>query len=88
MIPQTQYARSGDVNIAHQVFGAGPIDLVVVPGWISCIETFWEEPDSRALLRHPRLVRPRVAVRQARRGLWTGTDTPTLRGAARTTCVR
>ena len=44
MVPQTQYARSGDVNVAYQVFGAGPIDLVVVPGWISCIEIFWEDP--------------------------------------------
>src|SRR5262245_7882373 len=44
MVPQTQYARSGDFNVAYQVFGAGPIDLVVVPGWISCIEIFWEDP--------------------------------------------
>jgi class 3 adenylate cyclase len=44
MVPQTHYARSGDVSIAYQVFGNGAIDLVVVPGWISCIETFWEEP--------------------------------------------
>ena len=44
MVPQIQYARSGDVNIAYQVFGSGPIDVVLVPGWISCIETFWEEP--------------------------------------------
>ena len=44
MPPQTRYARSGDVNIAYQVVGDGPIDLVLVPGWISNIETFWEEP--------------------------------------------
>lgn len=44
MIPQTKYARSGEVNIAYQVFGAGALDLVVVPGWISNIDTFWEEP--------------------------------------------
>ncbi|MGH8675626.1 MAG: alpha/beta fold hydrolase, partial [Burkholderiales bacterium] len=44
MIPQTKYARSGEVNIAYQVFGGGPVDLVVVPGWISSIDTFWEEP--------------------------------------------
>jgi pimeloyl-ACP methyl ester carboxylesterase len=44
MVPQTKYARSGDINIAYQVFGAGAVDLVVVPGWVSCIETFWEEP--------------------------------------------
>lgn len=44
MIPQTKYARSDNVNIAYQVFGAGDIDLVVVPGWISCIDVFWENP--------------------------------------------
>jgi pimeloyl-ACP methyl ester carboxylesterase len=42
--PETRYARSGDVNIAYQVVGDGPRDLVVVPGWISNIDVFWEEP--------------------------------------------
>ena len=44
MIPQTKYARSSEINIAYQVFGAGAVDLVVVPGWISTIDMFWEEP--------------------------------------------
>jgi len=44
MAPETHYARSGDVNIAYQVVGKGPRDLVVVPGWISNIDLFWEEP--------------------------------------------
>ncbi len=44
MAPETHYARSGDVNIAYQVVGEGPRDLVVVPGWISNIDVFWEEP--------------------------------------------
>ena len=44
MRPETQYARSGDVSIAYQVFGDGPIDLVVAPGWIFHIELAWEEP--------------------------------------------
>ena len=30
--PETRYARSGDVNIAYQVVGDGPLDLVFVPG--------------------------------------------------------
>ena len=30
--PETRYARSGDVNIAYQVSGDGPLDLVFVPG--------------------------------------------------------
>jgi class 3 adenylate cyclase len=42
--PKTRYARSGDVNIAYQIVGEGPIDLVYVPGWVSNIETAWEDP--------------------------------------------
>jgi pimeloyl-ACP methyl ester carboxylesterase/DNA-binding winged helix-turn-helix (wHTH) protein len=41
---QTRYARSGNVNIAYQVLGDGPIDLVFVMGWVSHVEMFWEEP--------------------------------------------
>ena len=44
MIPETHYAWSGDISIAYQVIGEGPIDLVVVPGWVSNIDLFWEEP--------------------------------------------
>ena len=42
--PQTKYTRSGDVNIAYQVLGEGPRDLVFVMGWVSHLEYFWEEP--------------------------------------------
>jgi pimeloyl-ACP methyl ester carboxylesterase len=44
MMPQIRYAKSGDVNIAYQVFGQAPLDLVLIPGWVSNIEIFWEEP--------------------------------------------
>ena len=44
MTPETHYAHSGNLSIAYQVIGNGPIDLVVVPGWISNIEVFWEDP--------------------------------------------
>ncbi len=44
MVPETRYARSGDVNIAYQVTGHGPIDLVFVMGWVSNLEAFWQEP--------------------------------------------
>ena len=44
MQPETRYARSGDVNIAYQVVGEGTRDLIFVPGWLSNIEVFWEEP--------------------------------------------
>lgn len=45
MRAQTKYAKAGDVHIAYQVVGEGPIDLVVVPGWVTHLEVqYWEEP--------------------------------------------
>ncbi len=51
MKPAIQYAKSGDVHVAYQVIGAGPIDLVIVPGWVSHLEILWEEPQAAAFLR-------------------------------------
>jgi len=51
MIPRTQYARSGKVNIAYQVTGEGPLDLVYVPGWVSHVELRWQDPDIARFLR-------------------------------------
>jgi len=51
MVPQTRYARSGKVNIAYQVTGEGPLDLVYVPGWVSHVELAWEEPAQASFLR-------------------------------------
>ncbi len=42
--PRTQYAKSGGVHIAYQVTGSGPIDLVIVPGFVSHLEHEWEHP--------------------------------------------
>jgi class 3 adenylate cyclase len=42
--PETKYTRSGDVNIAYQVLGEGPLDLVFVMGWVTNLEAFWQEP--------------------------------------------
>jgi class 3 adenylate cyclase len=44
MPPETRYALSGDVNIAYQVIGDAPQDLIVVHGWVSNIDTCWEHP--------------------------------------------
>jgi pimeloyl-ACP methyl ester carboxylesterase/DNA-binding winged helix-turn-helix (wHTH) protein len=43
-VPETHYARSGDVNIAYQVVGSGPRDLVFIMGWVSHLDYFWAEP--------------------------------------------
>jgi class 3 adenylate cyclase len=45
MQPVTQYAKSGDVHIAYQAFGSGPINLVMVPGFVSNVENYWDQPD-------------------------------------------
>jgi pimeloyl-ACP methyl ester carboxylesterase/DNA-binding winged helix-turn-helix (wHTH) protein len=51
-LPETMYAKSGDVNIAYQVIGDAPLDLVFVMGWVSHLEYFWREPSfARFLLR-------------------------------------
>lgn len=44
MQPETKYAKSGKVNIAYQVVGSGALDLVVIMGWVSHLDYFWEEP--------------------------------------------
>lgn len=49
-VPETRYAKSGDVHIAYQVVGQGPFDLVYVPGWVSNVEEVWEVPESRLFL--------------------------------------
>ena len=43
-VPQTQYAKSGDVSVAYQVLGDGPFDLVLAPGFVSNLEAAWQEP--------------------------------------------
>jgi len=49
-IPETRYARSGDVSIAYQVFGDDPVDLVLVPGVVSNVEYMWGTPWSDLFL--------------------------------------
>lgn len=45
MAPETRYTRSGEVAIADQVFGDGPVDLLLAPGFVSHCEVLWEHPD-------------------------------------------
>jgi pimeloyl-ACP methyl ester carboxylesterase/DNA-binding winged helix-turn-helix (wHTH) protein len=49
--PETRYAHSGDVNIAYQVIGDGPLDVVFVMGWVSHLEYFWKEESFGRFLR-------------------------------------
>jgi pimeloyl-ACP methyl ester carboxylesterase len=58
--PEIHYVRSGDVNIAYQIVGDGPDDLVFVPGFVSNLEWGWKEPSLAAfygrLARFSRLI--------------------------------
>ncbi len=45
-----RYAKSGDVNIAYQVTGDGPFDLVLVHGFFSHLEVDWDHPSSRHII--------------------------------------
>jgi class 3 adenylate cyclase len=48
--PKTKYAKSGDASIAYQVFGEGPFDLAMVPGFVSNVDVGWDNPNTRRLL--------------------------------------
>jgi len=48
---ETRYADSDGVSIAYQVHGEGPLDLVFVPGFVSHVELYWEDPAPARFLR-------------------------------------
>jgi len=51
-VPETKFTQIGEVSIAYQVVGDGPLDLVVVPGFVSHLEQAWEDPSySRFLMQ-------------------------------------
>jgi class 3 adenylate cyclase len=49
-LPQTHYARGPEGDVAYQVIGDGPRDLIVVPGWFSHLDLQWEDPRWRAFV--------------------------------------
>lgn len=56
--PETRYAKSGDVHVAYQLFGAGPVNLVFVPGFVSHIDNYWDcAPFNRWLTRLGQMAR-------------------------------
>jgi pimeloyl-ACP methyl ester carboxylesterase/class 3 adenylate cyclase len=71
--PETKYAKSGDIHIAYQIVGSGPLDLVLVPGFVSHLEYQWEEPRSARWLE--RLASFSRLIRFDKRG--TGLSDPT-----------
>jgi class 3 adenylate cyclase/pimeloyl-ACP methyl ester carboxylesterase len=59
-IPETRFAWNGDVSLAYQVVGSGPVDLVYLQGYISHVDLNWEGPALshflRGLANHARLI--------------------------------
>ena len=49
-VPETRYARNGDVHIAYQVFGEGELTFVGLPGIVSNLEVGWEDPELRRFM--------------------------------------
>src|SRR6478735_1302042 len=45
--PEVKYAKSGDQSIAYAVYGEGPVDLVVVPGFVTHLDLMWDLPVSK-----------------------------------------
>ena len=51
MTPEIHFAENDGVNIAYQVFGSGSRDLIIIPGWLSNLDIFWEEPRAARFFR-------------------------------------
>ena len=51
-VSEIQYAKSGDVNIAYEIRGDGPFDLVYVPGWWSHLESARESDEAAWFINH------------------------------------
>jgi len=49
--PETRYARSEGGNVAYQVVGDGPLDLMFIPWWGTNVDVMWEEPSIARFLR-------------------------------------
>ena len=50
-MPETRYAKSDGVHIAYQAAGNGPLDVVMVPGFVSNVELVWDMPVFGSMLR-------------------------------------
>ncbi|PDT91166.1 SARP family transcriptional regulator [Bradyrhizobium sp. Y36] len=48
--PTTRYVKGGGVHLAYQTYGSGPLDILVMPGFVSHVERAWEHPASRTFL--------------------------------------
>ena len=51
-MPETQYARCGDLSLAYQVFGDGPLNVVVSGSFVTNVEVLWGSPEYKAFVDH------------------------------------
>ena len=49
--PETKYARQGDLHVAYQTIGDGPLDIVFIAPGVTSIETVWDVPEMAAYVR-------------------------------------
>jgi class 3 adenylate cyclase/esterase/lipase len=49
--PQTRFVQNGDVHLAYQVVGSGPIDLLLIDTWVHHVDLVWDVTDFARLLR-------------------------------------
>ncbi|QIP01505.1 alpha/beta fold hydrolase [Bradyrhizobium symbiodeficiens] len=49
-VPPTRYVKGSGVHLAYQTYGSGPLDILVMPGFVSHVERAWESPASRTFL--------------------------------------
>jgi len=76
MAPRTRYASCGDTDIAYQVFGDGPMDLVVLPGPSIPIDTIDAEPSMYRF--HRRLASFARVIRLDQRGIGLSSRVPSV----------
>ena len=50
-LPETRFARNGDIHLAYQTVGSGPLDLLLVDTWVHHVEAVWDVPDFARFLR-------------------------------------
>jgi len=76
LVPRTRYASCGEVDIAYQVFGDGPIDLLVLPGPLIPIDCVDLEPSMYRF--HRRLASFARVIRLDQRGIGLSSRLPSL----------
>jgi hypothetical protein len=89
MQPVTRYAKSGDIQVAYQLFGEGPVNLVIAPFFVSNVEVFWENPDAaRWLLRLASFARVAMFDKRGTGMSDRVTELPGLEQRSQTCCGR